>query len=376
MRKTIVATLVGLALTAFAVNTTEALDLGATGVKRAKLEDASNIYSTPAVGGPMVAEDLGDVVNVGDEQRSIFHITTVFDSDDSTVVYDTSSATELTGLLYDLKVLKVTYTSPLTLIIDFGAAGRNPFTGLPGTDVDGDLATLPAGFVTGGVLEIYEDPAKDFTRDPAPTVSSYASKITGTPGEVPIARDANSGPASWTEGAAGHVPGAAGADTFAGSSDGSYLLAATLLDLNYLVSIGEFLPPATPYAAGAVLREVIDLSDGTGTSVGRLNIVGGSAASSLARSVFAPLVDMTLRANLQTAIIVDPDLSLLAAVPFLSGDEFANDAAGDYVGTGQWQIESEDPVRLQWQVIPEPATMSLLGLSLLGLVGVRFGKKS
>jgi hypothetical protein len=289
-------------------------------------------------------------------------------------------------VIYDLKTLapvQVGGAGSSIFVLDFVAAGRNPFLGLPGSDVDGDLATLPAPFVTGGVLELYEDYSKDYTPDPG-GVGTYDSKLpsaVGSPPLVPFTSDGpppsvagvgaagDAAPLWWVEGAAGHLPGPAGADTFVNLTDGTYFLASTLVDLNYVASIGVSLPPtallaSVPLTPGVVLREVVDFASGTGSGFAFANVVGGAWEGNVTRSGSGPLLDLSLQFNINTVIE-----NLFAAGPPLQ--TWLSDPGTIYAGPGQWTIDSNDPVSFAVTPVPEPGTLSLLGLSLLGLVGLR-----
>jgi hypothetical protein len=378
MRKAIVIAAVAVLAIAVAAQPAGAIAL-VDGENLAKFKDVSNLFSDLVQGdGDLEPEDLGASVDAGDEQRTLFQITDIFD-DGGTSYFDLSSPTELDGLIYDLTVLNVTQVGT-TLTIDFGPAGRNPLTtdvDLDSTGPDGAYGTaddpLIPGTATpitfGGVLEIYEDGSKDYTQDPG-GVGDYDANLDTAPGVVTVPQVAGSGPNAWVEGAAGHSPLAlgVGADTFPFTTDGTYWLAAVLIDLNYLVAIGEITTPAIPYAVGTLLRETIDLSDGTGDGSAYANIVGGTAEGSFERGTEEPLVDM--------ALLFDVSFPILrpgADGVFFTGDDFLEDTSV-YKGLGYWQTDSEDPA-VFYVGIPEPATLSLVGVSLLGLVAARRRKR-
>ncbi len=285
------------------------------GEKLLKFRDESCLFA-PDGGGARVPVPLSDFSGVvpGLEQRTIFRTTTIFNAGGA-VEFDTSSPTELTGVIYDLELVNV-QVSGSTVILDFAPLGRNPFNG----DVDGDRASIP---VTGGVVEVYEDAAKNYTADPG-GVPDYDTKL---PALAPVPFDAGNGPSHWVEGGAGHS-GPAGADSFTRTTDGDYWLAAVLIDLNYLVSIGVVTSPAIPFGTGVVARTQIDLSTGTGHGFAYANVVGGSFEASIERSRLGNLVDIALLFDTYSAI-------------FGGGQLFDTLL---YAGPGQWTLDSQDPV--------------------------------
>ena len=354
MKKSLLLFVVLAALVAFAPMAS-AISLGdglneAGSPYRVKIEDYSNLYTPNGVAIPHAGPASFQLEN---EQRTIFRATTILNNANNSV-FDLNSPTELTGVLYDLKLVQVVATSPTNFVLDFAPMGRNPLT----ADLDGDIAGLPANRVAGGVVEVYQDAAKNFSNNPG-GVAPYASKL---PALAPVLQDPGAAPTLWTQGAAGHAPGGPGADVFPTVTDGSLWLAAVLLDLNYMVDIGAILAPGTPYFPGTVLREEFDLSRGTGFGLGYMNIAGGApdVMAEMERGFGGALVDLTMRFNLTTALF-DPNTGTI--LPNI-----------DYIGPGQWTVESEDPIR--FGVIPEPATISLLGMGLAGLVGLRRRKKS
>lgn len=317
------------------------------GESLAKYRDHSSLYVFNEQTEQYEAQPLSGVAGfvTGAEQRTIFQITTIYDNQGE-VEFDTSSSTELTGMLYDLELVGVSFLSPTDVILDFAPLGRNPLTG----------AVVPGG----GVIEVYEDAAKNYTANPG-GVARYDSKLPTAPGVTVVPFDAGAGPTAWVEG-----QNIASRDQYPTVTDGDYWLAAELVDLNYLVSIGVGTAPAVPYANGTVLRETLDLANGTGDGFAYGSIVGGSFAGLIVQDLIAPGVALALQFDLVTPVL-DPGVDGI----FGTGDDFLKDA-GTYQGIGQWPVDSEDPVL--FSVIPEPMTMTLFGLGLAGLV-IRRRKK-
>ena len=111
------------------------------------------------------------------------------------------------------------------------------------------------------------------------------------------------------------------------------------------------------HTAGTVWSETLDLTTGTGSASGYVHIVGGSYAWAIDSGFYGPYMDLTLGAVLYTP-----------KVTFPGGVLTLNDVA-NYDGLGYWQIDSEDPA--SFMVIPEPATLSLFGLAILGIGAFR-----
>ncbi|MFO8007312.1 MAG: SdrD B-like domain-containing protein [Candidatus Brocadiia bacterium] len=288
------------------------------GEKLMKFRDHGCFYAE-AAGAARSAIPLSELGTIpeGAEYRVIFQVTSIF-NDLGTPEFDTSSPTELTGVIYDLELVQVV-SSGNVFVMDFAPLGRNPIT----SDVDGDIATLPGGYVAGGVTEIYEGPSGDYTADPG-SVPNYDTKLPATP---PVPFDSGNAPGQWSEGGAGHS-GAVGADTMVTVTDGDYWLATVMLDLNYLVSAGVVNPPSTSFATGAVLRIQFDQSSGTGSGFAYANVVGGSFADQIDRARLGPLTDL--------ALLFD------VAIPIYAEGELKDTLS--YQGVGQWTIDSQDPI--------------------------------
>jgi len=339
-----------LAVLAIVAGSASAFDLEA-GLYSGSITDRSNVYS----GGNQPDDDSdyalpetpGSPVNVGDEQRTVFSLDAlsfgVLDvnpfSGDVKITETGPSVTytpkNLKGVLYDINVSGITNGVPVAgdgLLHDIYKTPGGRYTSTGGTDGTwtDTVASPSVGLVTsaggyGGLLVIYEDPTA------------------GTP-----TNPFSAGPSAWREpGQPGHVASPlagvlSDSDNFPGITDqGLVWLVAVLTPLP--ASAYNF-PVGAP--AGTVLVEKgfsVD-SGGTGDASGIAfaNIIGGSAASLFMLDIFGAGRD----------IRIDFDIDF--------------DANGTVDG---WQVESDDPV--QFGAIPEPATLTLLGLGLASLGVIR-----
>lgn len=120
--------------------------------------------------------------------------------------------------------------------------------------------------------------------------------------------------------------------------------------------LGDFLPVN---ALGHTVTTLLDLSTGLGSSPGGfVDLIGGSAlplfTQGIGQTPLGAYYDLTFQFTTQQA-----------PADFYFDHTFADD--------GLWQISSSDPVRAH--VVPEPATLSLLGLGVIGLVARRRKRK-
>jgi hypothetical protein len=304
-----------------------------SGLMKFKFEDASSLYvnNVPRApinmdalpGGPPDPPGFADtMVQIGDELRVVLNLTQIIAVPSGKTV--TAVPGELEGLAYDLNLFK---TQPVPVVQNgwndlwFNASNRNPRPELT-------AAQVAAGW--GGVLEIWYDPTPDAT----------GTTLYNPSGD-------GKGPQKWVQ-----AGGPGGRDAYPTVNIGDD---ATLwLAIVFVPQVG--IDPQTGLAFNFLWHEGIDLSlSGLDGDLEQAwgHIVAGSAMSMFKPDAFGPGIDIVLGANI-----------------YFPGNLLYNGTAPD---VGNWASGSDDPSL--GLIIPEPTTLSLVGIGLVGLLGRAYRRR-
>jgi len=361
--------LVALGVLAFVTAQAQALELKGTGFQ-IHLKDATSLYTqdyngnnvvdpgetgntyipraSPAnyVAGAPIAGFAPDGIAFGDESRSVVML--------DQVTYPVPPNQDIpkgavSGLVYGLKLVRADVVGPVASPI---------FTTL---------------YFSGGIMEIWDDPTIDNPNgvDGAEFQDTFDPLAVGgvATGTAPLAWD-NSDPANpkfpnvnkaW--------PGAP-----VGEEDASLFLKTQFVPF---LRVNTGLNGVDATTADVTVIVTLNNLAGTGSSLtAYMDVIGGSGAPSIVKDGFpVALTDLNTAATISTD---KADLSVAYTTVF-KGSTPGTDAtylgANGFARPAGWAQESSDPIKGEGIFIPEPATMSLLGLGLAGLLGYRRRQK-
>lgn len=369
----------------------------------ANVSDRSSLFRETSPGsGDWEAYVPGMTIEIGDEQRTVATIDAL-DYNGFLVPADpvgtfriaaSSSlpgytAKALTGMFYDLQVTGFkdvdadgvgdppAFGAPSDIYFGLGVRYTNA-GGMDGTWTDlypgaqsGIVATTLGGY--GGILVMYDD---DPIANPPTMVgdAAYGGDGDGLTGAF-VSVDPGDGQEDWREpgDASGTSPHPSTYGVPTAVADGSLSVTdyfPTISDVAGTIGPGDsgsavpvlvavFTPLPMAVLAGwgvpggSVMVEKDFDPDVGGFGLAFANIIGGSWAHKYDSDIFGPGLDIRLDFRMDVAI--DP----FTGLPILTEDG--------------WQIDSTDPI--QWGAIPEPTSLSLLGLGIAGLAAYRRKRK-
>ncbi len=307
----------------------------------ANLKDFSSVWDT-GTGDPVA---VGEAIDPGDEQRAIFTVSSLFFGDlgpgDPTgtdfitagAQYNAYTGSSLTGMLYDVNYRAA--ASESTGLTTYWTAGTRYVAGTDWVDTyTKDFSAVDGLSGYGGIVVIYEDDTVDW--DPSTTGGDSAWSAGTGPAlgaalptmsdEYPTVADISSATA-----------------IAAGDASPFLILAMTPIPGGIAAANpGRFtgLGASDVFVEEEFTLAVPGTSSGGATGFAFGNVIGGAFATSVRPNTFGPGRDIRF----------DFDV------------EFVKDKSEAY----GWLGESDDPVGIA--TLPEPATMSLLGLGLVGLI--------